>query len=82
MLVLISVFLLSLAVSLFVVWMYRLVISLHGYVQRQVDKPRLVSWLHLATHQGFASFLSTPPEKAKVAKLKRSRDGIKKPWGW
>ena len=82
MLVLISIFLLSLAVSLVAVLMYRLVLSLHSHVQRQVDKPPLVSWMKLATQQGLTSFLSAPQEKAKVAKLNRSRDDIKKPWGW
>lgn len=82
MIVLVSVFLLSLVVSLIVILMYRLVLSLHHYVQRQVDKPRLAAWRKLATQQGFISFLSAPKEQVKIAKLSRSKDGIKAPWGW
>jgi hypothetical protein len=82
MLALASVFLLSLVVSLIAILIYRLVLSLHSYVQSQVDKPRSVSWMKLVTQQGFGSFLSAPKEQAKVARLSRSKDDIKKPWGW
>lgn len=82
MLVLVSVLLLSLIVSTIVIFMYRLVLSLHHHVQRQVDKPRSVSWMELATQQGFGSFLKAPEEHVRVAKLKRFRNGIKAPWGW
>lgn len=82
MLVFVSVFLLSLIVSFVVILMYRLVLSLHQHVQSQVDKPRSVSWMKLATQEGFGSYLSAPTERVKVARLKGSRKGIKAPWGW
>lgn len=82
MLVLVSVISLSLVVSLIVILMYRLLSSLHSYVQRQVDKPRSVSWMKLATQEGFSSFLSAPKEQVKAARLSRSEDGFKAPWGW
>lgn len=82
MLVLVSVFLLSLIVSLIVIWTYRLLMGCHSYVQRQVNTPRSVSWMKLATQEGFASFLSAPKERVKVARLRRSNDHIKAPWGW
>ena len=82
MLILVSVFLLSLVVSLTVVWTYRLLLGLHSYTQSQVNTPRSVSWIKLATPEGFASFLSAPKEQVKVARLRRSNDDIKAPWGW
>ena len=82
MLVLVLVFLLSLAVSLIVVWTYRLLIGWYFYAQSQINTPRSVSWMKLATLEGFASFLSAPKEQVKVARLRRSNDDIKAPWGW
>ena len=82
MFVLVSVFLLTLVASAFAIWMYRLLLSWHRYTQSQVDTPRLASWMKLATPQGFVSFLSAPVEQVKVARLSRSKDDIKEPWGW
>lgn len=82
MLVLVSIFLLSLAISIVVVWTYRLLVGAYTYTQSQVHAARSVSWLKLATFKGFASYLTAPKERVKSAKLKRSSDDIQAPWGW
>ena len=82
MLELVSVLLLTLVVSVFVIWMYRSLLSWHRYAQSQVDTPRSASWMKLATQQGFMSFLLAPKERVKARKLSKSKDGINAPWGW
>lgn len=82
MLALVSTFFLTLVTSIFVIWMYRLLLSWHRYAQSQVDTPRSASWMKLATQQGFLLFLSGPGKQVKVAKLRSSRNGIKTAWGW
>ena len=82
MLVLVSVFLLSLVVSLIVVWTFRLLTGWYSYTQSQVSTPRSVSRIKLATLGGFASYISAPKEYVKATRLRRSNENIKTPWGW
>jgi len=82
MLALVSIFLFTLITSITIIWVYRLLLSWHNYVQSQVDTPSSASWMKVATPQGFVSFLSAPQERVKVANLRSSRKGIKAPWGW
>ncbi len=82
MLVLVSVFLLTLLASIIAVWMFRLLLSWYSHVQSQVNTPRPTSWLKLVNQQGLVSFLSAPKERVKVTKLRRSTANIKSPWGW
>lgn len=82
MLLIVSVILFSLVASTIVVLMYRLVLNLHRYTQSQVDVPRSISWMKLATPQGFYSFLSAPKERVIATKLRSSKNETKAPWGW
>jgi len=82
MLALVSIFLLTLIASMFVIWLYRLLIGWHHYTQSQVDRPRSAAWLKIATQQGFMSFISAPKEPVRRAKLSRPTGNIKSPWGW
>jgi len=82
MLALVTIFLITLAVSATTVWLYRRISGWHGFTESVVGRSRPVSRMKIGLQQGFISMASRPGEQARSVRLRGPRGGIKTPWGW
>jgi hypothetical protein len=81
-LVLITIFLITLTVDATAVWLYRLVSKWHGFNQPIVGYSGNTTLIKLQAQQGFVSLTSSFRDGAKHKKLRSPKGGFKTPWGW
>ena len=82
MLALVTIFLITLAVSAATVWLYRRISGWHGFSEGLVGRPRPVNKMKIGLQQGFISMVSKDRGPARNIILRSPRGGIKTPWGW
>jgi len=82
MLVLVALFLTSLAVAATAVWLYRQASNRQDFDQETVANSGTITKSLLKAQQSFSSLASSTRESAKYTALPHSKDDIKAPWGW
>lgn len=82
MLVLIALFLISLAVAATAVWLYRQVSNQQDLDEEAVANSGTMTKRLLKAQRSFSALASSTRESAKETKLPNSKGGIKAPWGW
>jgi hypothetical protein len=82
MLALAGIFLITFAMSVAAVWLYRRISGWQGFNEALVGRPRQATRMKLGLQQGFISMSSKSRSQAKNFRLRGSREGIKTPWGW
>jgi len=76
------IFLLTLVMSVTVIWLYR---SLSGWVgsgQNLLREPDRADGMKMARQSGFINMFAAPKEKARNIRLRSTNKNIKAPWGW
>ena len=82
MLVLVTLFLIMLAVAAIAVWLVRRASNWQGFNQVSEAEPETTTKRWRKAQQSFNSFASSTRENAKHTTLPNSKDDIKAPWGW
>jgi hypothetical protein len=83
MLALVTIFLATLLISAFTIWLYRTVSGLKGFNTAVVARRGPAVRMKLRAQQGYISLIASPStQKARPVRLRRSTGTIKAPWGW
>jgi hypothetical protein len=83
MLALVTIFLATLLISAFAVWVYRKISGWKGFSQSVVERKQATIRMELKPQQGFISLIAPlRGQKAKSVRLRNSTGTIKAPWGW
>ena len=82
MLVLVTMFLVTLITSAAAVWGYRKLSGWQGFTESLAGRPQPARRMQIGGQQGFISLASRQGKKPITVKLRSSRRNIKTPWGW
>lgn len=82
MLALVAIFLITFAISVTAIWLYRKVSAWEGISTSLVGRTRPATRMKIGLQQGFISMPSKSRNQAKNVTLRVPRGGIKTPWGW
>ena len=88
MLALITIFLVTLAIAMITIQIYRAISGWQGFNSVVVARRRMTPGAKLRPQQGFVSLkglisqFATARPKIKTVKLRKSTGTIKAPWGW
>ena len=82
MLVLVTMFLVTILTSAAAVWGYRKLSGWQGFSETLVGRPQSSRRMQIGAQQGFISLTPKRGKKAIKVKLRNPRGNIKKPWGW
>ena len=82
MLVLVALFLISLAVAATAVWLYRQASNQQDLDEEAVANSGMITKRWLKARQSFNSLVSSTRKRTKYTTLPNSKDDIKAPWGW
>jgi hypothetical protein len=82
MLALVSIFLVTLLISISVIWMYRRVSAWHGFSETLVGRSQPAMRMKMGAQQGFISLERKTNRNAKAVKLRGRGRAVKTPWGW
>ena len=82
MLELATIFLLTLVLSAFTIWLYRSLSGWRDYSDNLLRAQSKPNGMKIARQNGFVTLFSTPREKARNIRLRTNSKNIKAPWGW
>ena len=82
MLMLITLFLVSLIISATVIWLCRLIFNWHNFMETLVDEPDKTTHDKIEAFRGFMSLFASAREPIEAKSLRSPDDNIRAPWGW
>jgi hypothetical protein len=82
MLVLASMFLVTIIVSASAVWLYRKLSVWHGSTVTLLGRPQSTTRMKIGAQQGFISLVPKRREKSRHVILRSPKGKVKTPWGW
>ena len=82
MLVLVTMFLVTIITSATVVWGYRRLLGWQGFTETFAGRSQSSRRMQVGAQQGFISPASKRGKKPIKVKLRRPKRNIKAPWGW
>ena len=82
MLVLVTIFLVTIITSATAVWGYRKLSGWQGFTTTLVSRPHTSRRMQIGAQQGFISLTSKRMKKPIKVKLRSPKGNIKAPWGW
>ncbi len=82
MLALVMIFLVTLIVSVTIIWLYRKISGWDGFSEALVGRPQPAVRMKIGTQQGFISLQKKTDKKPKTVMLRGRRIAVKTPWGW
>jgi hypothetical protein len=82
MLTLASIFLVTLMISVTVIWVYRKISGWDGFSGALVGRPQPAKRMKIGTQQGFISLQRKSNKRPKSVMLRGRKIVVKTPWGW
>ena len=82
MLMLVTLFLVSLIISATVIWLCRLIFNWHNFKETVADDPDITTRDKIEAFRGFMSLFASAREPIEAKSLRSPDDNIRAPWGW
>ena len=82
MLILVTMFLVTILTSAAAVWGYRKLAGWQGFTATLAGRPQSSRRMQIGAQQGFISLASKRGQKPIKVKLRSPKRNIRKPWGW
>jgi hypothetical protein len=82
MLMLVTLFLVSLIISATVIWLCRLIFNWHNFKETVADDPDKTTRDKIEAFRVFMSLFASAREPAEAKSLRSPDDNIRAPWGW